>query len=339
MKRLIAVSAAVAAVGAAAAPRRRHVRAATVKVRRSFGPVRTTAPRWACVSDLTHVQGVAASPAGIPGLSLWPLPRIVSVGSSAAPQSVDVGGFMFTLPPTVPPSSPAGVLLTNAFQRVLSEMALDSAWPPVAPPSAVALSAVVVTPASLDTTLDLGVDESYALTLPGNSSIGALTCNTVYGCLHGLQVRPDEWAGRHVGSCALHASSDPSLASRGCIGCCTLNTPPSTHVCHGRVPLGACGVRAAPPCPPARHSCVLSAARSADCIPMHRAAYGECVAPSALGSRLLPAWLVVAAWQAAPQTPTSYAGAVFTARRTASCHHHLRRGPPSGAPHATCSGP
>lgn len=144
-------------------------------------------------------------------ISIWPLPQEIINGSDI--QIVDPNTFEFVYVPSVSESvtssttttSEAVDILQSAFLRYYAVIfgssttssnrsrntetnnktiknSFSSSGVPI--PSLTSLSVTLLT---LNDTLQMGIDESYTLTIEGTVTYGNLTCTTVYGCLHGLE--------------------------------------------------------------------------------------------------------------------------------------------------------
>ena len=103
--------------------------------------------------------------------SLWPIPVSMTVG--AANVSVSPA-FTFV-------AATASADLTAAFARVRPLIFGHASTAPGA------LTQLIVTVANVNVPLQLGVNESYTLTIPADGSAATLTAPTVYGAYHGLQ--------------------------------------------------------------------------------------------------------------------------------------------------------
>jgi len=136
---------------------------------------------FAVVGVLLLLPGCECSNAVI---SLWPEPSQSVLGESTVSISRDT--FAITLHPSSPPSA----LLSRAIARYQS--LVFSAALPTDPPSSSAaaapvgaLSTLQVLVLSSDEDLRFGVDESYNLTVTGDS--GFLSAHTVFGAIYGLE--------------------------------------------------------------------------------------------------------------------------------------------------------
>ena len=171
----------------------------------------------------TDLWLLASTPAPPPPPPLWPMPRALTVG--AAPLVVS-SALAFRTAGAPPPE------LAAAFARFSALIFSHGASAGAAAARAAArarggagaavLAALDVDVADPPASLDLGVNESYTLTLPSDGSPGCLSAATVWGALQGLQtlsqlVRFDFDAGAyHVPSGAPVAISDaPAFAWRG----------------------------------------------------------------------------------------------------------------------------
>ena len=130
---------------------------------------------------------LAPTPAPAPPPPLWPLPRNSSFG--AAPLVVDAG-LRFS---AVTPSDDLAAAFAR-FESIIFSHAGGAAGAAAAAAArrvrgvgAEAMSSLVVDVADVAAPLDLGVDESYWLTLPADGSPGTLRAATVWGALAGLQ--------------------------------------------------------------------------------------------------------------------------------------------------------
>ena len=158
-----------------------------------------------------------ASPPPPLAASLWPLPRRASFGAVAAPLSPSFS-FSATAPAPAPANgSEALLILEAAFARSYGILGFGGAAPGGGAPF------LEVLPASLDDTLQLGVDESYTLAFPSDGGNGTLACATVYGCLRGLEtfsqlVARDVSTGRrYVTGAPLAVADAPRFPHRGAL--------------------------------------------------------------------------------------------------------------------------
>jgi hexosaminidase len=124
--------------------------------------------------EQTHLFAKVAASTG-PG-NIWPAPQSWSAGAA----SVSVA-YPFTFTATTPSAD-----LVVALQRFNAMTFSHRALKPAQAPAAL-LSELKVTVANLAVPLQLGVDESYELTIPADGSAATLTANTYYGALRGLE--------------------------------------------------------------------------------------------------------------------------------------------------------
>lgn len=123
---------------------------------------------------------LAPNPVPAPPPSLWPMPQSVSVGQ---------GRLVVTSSLDFQASTPCADL-TAAFARTAAKMFNRGSYTGAHAASRLGLptlATLVVSVANVSVPLDLGVDESYTLTLPTDGSAASLTANTVYGAYHGLE--------------------------------------------------------------------------------------------------------------------------------------------------------
>jgi hexosaminidase len=141
------------------------------------------------------------------GSMLWPLPVSITTGSN---NLTVAAGAAFTFTAVNPstdlsaafarisalifthdlPSDVASVASAAAARARAAAAGAGVAPAAAADPAAAALptlSQLVVTVANVSVPLQLGVDESYTLTIPGDGSPATLTSATVYGAYYGLQ--------------------------------------------------------------------------------------------------------------------------------------------------------
>lgn len=122
----------------------------------------------------------SAAPAA-PALSIWPWPTSIqngrvmrliptSLNITATTPSPDLAAafarYLVLMFPTAPPAAPGSVMFSST----------------VAP-----LTQLVVSVVNVSVPLQLGVDESYTLTVPESEPVATLVANTVYGALRGLE--------------------------------------------------------------------------------------------------------------------------------------------------------
>lgn len=126
---------------------------------------------------------VAPSPAPSPPALVWPEPQSLVQGSTPL-----VVSSQLTFTATNP--SPD---LDAAFARFTALFFPHGQYPTTQESAAAArfsrsvMSALTVTVTNTSVPLQLGVDESYTLTLQADGTAGTLTAATVYGAYHGLQ--------------------------------------------------------------------------------------------------------------------------------------------------------
>ncbi|KAH3745562.1 beta-hexosaminidase 1 [Pelomyxa schiedti] len=110
---------------------------------------------------------------------VWPLPRSFSNGTTtltvAAPQS-------FRFIPATPSQD-----LENAFIRYKKLFFPRQLGTPYTSLGPVVLPSVTVTVYNTNSSLQLGTDESYTLTIPVDGSSALISSQTVYGAFHGLE--------------------------------------------------------------------------------------------------------------------------------------------------------
>lgn len=124
-----------------------------------------------------YVQASTPPPAVV-APSIWPAPSNIAFGTATL--VVDGSDFKFQYAGGEPPSQ-----LQVAFSRISARI-FDRRTP--APPDAVTIcGSVVVTVSSPSTPLQLGVNESYTLTVPDDGSPIRLAAETVFGALNGLE--------------------------------------------------------------------------------------------------------------------------------------------------------
>jgi hexosaminidase len=124
---------------------------------------------------------IAPTPAPAPPPLLWPMPKIVSIGASKL--VLDAANFQFSA--TTPCME-----LDAAFTRFTGILFPRGAFPTAEPArraGAAVLARVVVAVDNVSVPLDLGVDESYSLSVPADGSPASISAPTVWGALHGLQ--------------------------------------------------------------------------------------------------------------------------------------------------------
>ena len=138
--------------------------------------------RAASVSYAERTFALATRPtdaADPPAASLWPLPRLMTIGSQAIALSP---GFAFAS--LNKSSGVSSTLLEDAFTRYAAIIGRSADVANSAGPS---LSVLSVSFASDSADLSLDTNESYALTIQSDGTAASLSCVTVFGCLHGLE--------------------------------------------------------------------------------------------------------------------------------------------------------
>ena len=128
---------------------------------------------WSCdlyIRKTTPQPSPTAAPPR-PINSLWPLPNKITQGGA----NITVAGAYTFVATTASPD------LDAAFARIRPAIFEHGAT------AAGSLKQLTVTVANVNVPLQLGVDESYVLSIPADGSPATLTAPTVYGAYHGLQ--------------------------------------------------------------------------------------------------------------------------------------------------------
>jgi len=129
---------------------------------------------------------VKASVPEPPRLSILPKPISVSNGST----TVFVGkGFAFSASTASPDLDAAfaryqAIIFPHAWSQSVETLRHRHMVLPAGTPT---LTSLVVSVANVSVPLQLGVDESYTLSIPADGSPATLTAATVYGAYHGLE--------------------------------------------------------------------------------------------------------------------------------------------------------
>lgn len=167
-----------------------------------------SAVQRAAPDQQTHLFAKVAASTG-PG-NVWPAPQSWSAGSA----SVAVA-YPFTFR-AVSPSTDLIAALVRFDALTFSQRALKPAQAPAA-----LLSELLVTVADQSVPLQLGVDESYDLTIPADGSQATLNANTYYGALRGLETFSQlvnfNYSGHAyvIGNAPWSISDAPRFAHRG----------------------------------------------------------------------------------------------------------------------------
>ena len=121
----------------------------------------------------------APTPAPAPPLPLWPYPRSLSSGATTLPVSAAL---------QLLPSAPCADLEAALARFAATSLSRAAAPPaPSPPPNLLTALHVTLAPGGCAVPLDLGVNESYSLTIPEDGSPALLSAPTVWGALLGLQ--------------------------------------------------------------------------------------------------------------------------------------------------------
>ncbi|KAI3764622.1 hypothetical protein L2E82_14633 [Cichorium intybus] len=114
-------------------------------------------------------------------INIWPKPRTFVWGT---PQAI-----LFS--PSFTITSPSHPYLTPAVNRYLRQIQIAHYNPLVVPPinftTSLPLQTLTITVTDLAATLSHGVNESYTLTIPSNSTTASITAKTPWGAMRGLE--------------------------------------------------------------------------------------------------------------------------------------------------------
>lgn len=126
---------------------------------------------------ISFVAIILLQVSSIVSLTTWPLPSSISQGTGRI--SIDPDTFQIT-------TSSSSKILQLGIDRYLTK-GLIFPFSDTVTPTQTTLLSLSVTVNSDNESLQLGVDESYSLTINSGSTTATLQANTVYGALRGLE--------------------------------------------------------------------------------------------------------------------------------------------------------